>query len=56
MNTDGGAGLEDGRMPNGSPRNFGEGLGESKAFVWALWQAPPEVIIEDREIAVERHN
>ena len=27
-----------------------------KAFIQAPWQAPPEVIIEDREIAVERHN
>ncbi|KAJ5819485.1 hypothetical protein N7474_005076 [Penicillium riverlandense] len=27
-----------------------------KAFVQAPWQAPPEVIIEDREVAVERHN
>ena len=27
-----------------------------KAFVQAPWQAPPEVIIEDRDIAVDRHN
>ncbi|KAJ5117510.1 zinc knuckle domain protein [Penicillium atrosanguineum] len=27
-----------------------------KAFVQAPWQAPPEVIIEDREVAVERHD
>ena len=27
-----------------------------KAFVQAPWQAPPEVIIEDREVAVDRHN
>ncbi|KAJ5303938.1 uncharacterized protein N7443_003598 [Penicillium atrosanguineum] len=27
-----------------------------KAFVQALWQAPPEVIIEDREVAVKRHD
>ncbi|KAJ5144461.1 reverse transcriptase [Penicillium atrosanguineum] len=27
-----------------------------KAFVQAPWQAPPEVMIEDREVAVERHN
>ena len=26
------------------------------AFVQAPWQAPPEVIIEDKEVAVERHN
>ncbi|OQE71313.1 hypothetical protein PENNAL_c0107G01286, partial [Penicillium nalgiovense] len=27
-----------------------------KAFVQAPWQAPPKVIIEDREVAVERHD
>ncbi|KAJ5318355.1 zinc knuckle domain protein [Penicillium atrosanguineum] len=27
-----------------------------KAFVQAPWQAPPEVIIEDREVAVKRHD
>jgi ribonuclease HI len=27
-----------------------------KAFVQAPWQAPPEVIIEHREVAVNRHN
>ena len=27
-----------------------------KAFVLAPWQAPPEVIIEDREVAVSHHN
>ena len=27
-----------------------------KAFVQAPWQAPPEVIIEDRETAIDRHN
>ena len=54
MDTDGSASLEDGRMPHDSPGDFGEELGESKGQT--PWPAPPEVTIEDRDIAVKNHD
>ncbi|OQD72542.1 hypothetical protein PENANT_c238G09961, partial [Penicillium antarcticum] len=38
------------------PNTLTRGWESRKAFVLAPWQAPPEVIIEDREAAVNNHN
>ncbi|KAJ5506147.1 hypothetical protein PEX1_013920 [Penicillium expansum] len=39
-----------------SPETLAKNWESRKAFVLAPWQAPPEVIIEDRDVAVDRHN
>lgn len=38
------------------PDTLASGWESRKAFVQAPWQAPPEVTIEGREVAVDRHN
>ncbi|KAJ5215347.1 uncharacterized protein N7498_001754 [Penicillium cinerascens] len=43
-------------MSFGSPGTLASDWESRKAFVQAPWQAPPEVIIEDREVAVDSHN